>query len=391
MARWPSLPGRPVTIGGVTVIAADAAAALRVLQAAGGIMVRQALAAAGNPLASCDYHAAALPYMTEPYLAACSADGEWGRGAAGRPVTRLAFMAALRAALRAAEQAEPARAFAADLAAADRAFSSDSGYAEAMAKAAVALRARAVRRSSADRAAAADSVAGSAADSVAALGLIAPLLHVHLHDRRNCGRSATARYQRYARNERRGCDAAVQGLRARSCPGRAPAGAVHQRGEHLRVLLVPEGHGAGPAAVVPAAGDPAAVDRAGDQRGVRLPCAVRGCGMSRVPGSRLRQAERTEQEVRRVAPGLTSRQLEYWVTKGFVAADGPAVQGRPRSFSDAELAVISVMYRLVSAGIPARLAAQAARRAVDQDRQPHPPGAPAHVRLGDGVYLTIYG
>jgi hypothetical protein len=141
VSRWPHLPGRPVSVGGVTVTCAQAAAALGALRASGGIMVRQVLAAAASPLAACDYHAAALPFIpavrAEEQAPACS-----GRGAAGRPVTKTAFMRAVSAALAAAGRAEPARHFAGDLEQAMAAFSSDSGYAAAMARAAVAVAGR---------------------------------------------------------------------------------------------------------------------------------------------------------------------------------------------------------------------------------------------------------
>lgn len=132
-ARWPALPARLVSAGGVTVTAGQAAAALGLLAASGGVMVRQVLAAAGNPLAGCDYHAAGGPYRRSVLLP------PGGRGAAGRPAAKAAFMAALAAVLEQAAAAEPARHFAADLAGARAAFVTDSGYAAAMAKAAVAV------------------------------------------------------------------------------------------------------------------------------------------------------------------------------------------------------------------------------------------------------------
>lgn len=138
-SRYPRLPARTVIVGGQPVTCAQAADALAALEAASGTMVRQVLTAAGSPLAACDYHAAAGPYLARCLAAAACGHG---RGAAGRPVTKMAFMAALRDALDGALAAEPARHFAADLARARAAFSADSGYAAAMAKAAVAVAAR---------------------------------------------------------------------------------------------------------------------------------------------------------------------------------------------------------------------------------------------------------
>jgi hypothetical protein len=131
-SRWPRLPSRTVVIGGTPVTCSQAAGALSALSAAGGIMVAQALRAAGNPLAACDYHAAAAPFREEM-------PGTGRRGAAGRPVTKTAFMRAVSAALERAAAREPALHFAPDLAAAREAFSGDSGYAAAMASAAVRL------------------------------------------------------------------------------------------------------------------------------------------------------------------------------------------------------------------------------------------------------------
>ena len=54
-------------------------------------MVRQPLQRAGHPLADCDYHAIAAPYKSVIVLP----DRQYGRGAAGRPSTKTAFMLAL--------------------------------------------------------------------------------------------------------------------------------------------------------------------------------------------------------------------------------------------------------------------------------------------------------
>jgi len=135
--RWPALPRRAVRIGGVAVTAGQAARDADALARAGGVAIRQVLAASGSPLAACDYRAALAPFR-EPGTGqqAVSRNG-YGRGAAGRPAARTAFIAAIRAALDAAEREEPAAVFAAGLAAASAAFGSDAAYAAAMADAAV--------------------------------------------------------------------------------------------------------------------------------------------------------------------------------------------------------------------------------------------------------------
>lgn len=100
-------------------------------------MVRQPLARAGNPLAFCDYHAVAAPYLdsVQDQLA-----GTWGRGAAGRPSTKLAFMLALESYIPAAAEEEiraqarqPLRRWVDD---ALSAFRDDFSYCAAMASAA---------------------------------------------------------------------------------------------------------------------------------------------------------------------------------------------------------------------------------------------------------------
>jgi len=126
-------------IGGVTVTCAQAASALDALERSGGVMIRQVLAAVSSPLAGCDYLSALEPFKAPPP----AARNGYGRGAAGRPAARQAFIRAIRAALDGAAAAEPARHFAAELTSARDAFGSDAGYATAMARAAVAVRERA--------------------------------------------------------------------------------------------------------------------------------------------------------------------------------------------------------------------------------------------------------
>jgi hypothetical protein len=106
--------------------------------------------------------------------------------------------------------------------------------------------------------------------------------------------------------------------------------------------------------------------------------------VTRRKGSRLPAAEKTRAAV--AAAGITGRQLEYWVEKGWIAPDGPAVQGHPRSFSGAECAVMRTMARLTRAGFPAPAAAQIARRAVAAAR-----GGEAAVPLAGGDLVIVIG
>jgi len=110
------------------------------------MMVRQPLARAGHPLASCDYHAIAVPYRSVIVMP----DRQYGRGAAGRPSTKLAFMLALEtyaAQAREREETEAARRQLLEWRdAALAAFAEDFAYAEAMASAASAVLRRAGSR-----------------------------------------------------------------------------------------------------------------------------------------------------------------------------------------------------------------------------------------------------
>jgi hypothetical protein len=73
--------------------AVTAESALQILRSSRGMMVRQPLARAGHSLADCDYHAISAPYKSVVVLP----DRQWGKGAAGKPATKLAFMLALEA------------------------------------------------------------------------------------------------------------------------------------------------------------------------------------------------------------------------------------------------------------------------------------------------------
>lgn len=61
-------------------------------------------------------------------------------------------------------------------------------------------------------------------------------------------------------------------------------------------------------------------------------------------------------------PGLTYRQLDYWITAGLIAPSTRAIgSGYPREIPDAEVAVIRLMADLVAEGLTPTRAAQVAR------------------------------
>lgn len=103
-----------------------------------GLMVRQPLARARNPLALCDYHTEAAPWR-ELYYTSLT---HHGRGAAGRPATKHAFMHALQVRTAEAMRGAPLLAAMPLAAEAYEAMRSDVSYVMAMAKMAVAAMAR---------------------------------------------------------------------------------------------------------------------------------------------------------------------------------------------------------------------------------------------------------
>jgi hypothetical protein len=128
---WPALAVRAVRVGGVSVAYAEAAEAVEILQVSRTSAIAPVLRAAGSALAGCDYFAAAGPFMAEARRAP-----KTGRaGAAGRHVTKCAFITAISLALSLAREAELAEAFAA--------FAADERYAVAMAREATGVRERA--------------------------------------------------------------------------------------------------------------------------------------------------------------------------------------------------------------------------------------------------------
>jgi hypothetical protein len=118
---WPGLADAVVTIGGVAVTCETARQAALVLKASRTSAILPVLTRAGNPLAACDYRGVARPYLDSQRAMA-----KTGRsGAAGRHVTKGAFIAAL------AEHVGDVKE--SDITSVLRAFASDERYAAAMA------------------------------------------------------------------------------------------------------------------------------------------------------------------------------------------------------------------------------------------------------------------
>lgn len=128
---WPGLCEAFVVVGGVAVTVADAVAAAAVLSASRTSAVFPVLSRAGSPLASCDYRAAAAPFLPRHR----SRDLTGRSGAAGRHLVKDALIDAIGSAVEEARQR--------DVSAALRTLASDERYAAAIAASA----ARPARRS----------------------------------------------------------------------------------------------------------------------------------------------------------------------------------------------------------------------------------------------------
>jgi hypothetical protein len=123
-----------VVLGGVACTVAEAVSAAAVLSASRTSAIFPVLTRARSPLAACDYRAAAAPYL------------EWARyaprtgrsGAAGRHVTKIAFLDAIAGEIEAARRR--------DIAAALRSLGSDERYAAAIAASASERPPRRLRR-----------------------------------------------------------------------------------------------------------------------------------------------------------------------------------------------------------------------------------------------------
>jgi DNA-binding transcriptional MerR regulator len=80
--------------------------------------------------------------------------------------------------------------------------------------------------------------------------------------------------------------------------------------------------------------------------------------------------------------GLTYRQLDYWTSRGLIRADENSPgSGHPRAWSDREMAIARVILRLTDAGVSLRVAAAAARSAVEN--------ADTSVELAPGIFIDI--
>jgi DNA-binding transcriptional MerR regulator len=80
------------------------------------------------------------------------------------------------------------------------------------------------------------------------------------------------------------------------------------------------------------------------------------------------------------ACGITYRQLDYWVRKGWLQPRDRRqhTAGVPRDFDDEELAVAARMARLIDRGFTPRAAARIARV------------TPGYVHLGQGIHLHLH-
>jgi hypothetical protein len=128
---WPALSARVIVIGGVPATFAEAARAAEILKVSRTSAIAPVLRAAGSALAGCDYFGVAAPYMER-----ARREPKTGRaGAAGRHVTKIAFIEAVSRALADAREEE--------LAAGLAAFAADERYAVEVAREAVGVRERA--------------------------------------------------------------------------------------------------------------------------------------------------------------------------------------------------------------------------------------------------------
>jgi len=128
---WPALAERPVVVGGASVPYSEALRAAEILHDSRTSAIAPVLRTACSALAGCDYFGAASPFIT----AARQAPKTGRAGAAGRHVTKNAFLQAVALALAVAREEE--------LAEAVEAFGSDERYAVAIASEAVSTRERA--------------------------------------------------------------------------------------------------------------------------------------------------------------------------------------------------------------------------------------------------------
>lgn len=122
---WPGLADMAVVVGGVAVTVSEAARSAAVLAASRTSAVYPVLACAGSGLASCDYRAAAAPFLPRHR----SRDLTGRSGAGGRHLVKDAFIDAIAAAVEEARQR--------DIASALRSLSSDERYAAAIAASAL--------------------------------------------------------------------------------------------------------------------------------------------------------------------------------------------------------------------------------------------------------------
>lgn len=82
--------------------------------------------------------------------------------------------------------------------------------------------------------------------------------------------------------------------------------------------------------------------------------------------------------------GLSYRQLDYWTRRGYLRSDGNPMpgSGRPRTWSEHEVAIARAMVRLIGCGFTVSAAARLARDESESER--------LTVSLCDGVSLRLH-
>ena len=89
-------------------------------------------------------------------------------------------------------------------------------------------------------------------------------------------------------------------------------------------------------------------------------------------------------------PGVTYRQLRYWVSQGYLPADltvGTAAEGRKTAadkFSQKQWTILTVMGKLREAGIDAAVAGVVARKSVERTEDGH-----VRMMLFPGIHLVV--
>lgn len=97
---------------------------------------------------------------------------------------------------------------------------------------------------------------------------------------------------------------------------------------------------------------------------------------------------KTAADILAQTPGLTYRQLDHWTRLGHVRVKevSTPIIGVPREYADTEARVVSLIHRLVCAGVCLGVAAQVAR---DVAAGSHLPGVTPGYDLAPGIRIVI--